>query len=248
MLAFAVWDKFLVTKFLRTFLFDALHSESVQGSLMSSSHDSRNFFLDGPAGRLEAILWKPAGVARPPLAAVVCHPHPLFGGTMHNKVVYQAAKSLDELGIPVLRFNFRGAGLSDGKHDRGRGEQGDVSAAFDFLHTEFPGVPVLVVGFSFGCVVGLRVGCEDPRVSYLIGMGIPVSSSDVSFLNHCGKPKLFVHGSKDEYGAIDKVKALIASLPGENHLVVVEGADHFFREKLDQLDRAITDWVAGRIS
>jgi uncharacterized protein len=248
MSAFAVWDRFFITKFLRIFLFDALHSEFVQGSLMSSSHDSRNFFLEGPAGRLEAILWKPTGAARPPFAAVVCHPHPLFGGTMHNKVVYQAAKSLDAQGIPVLRFNFRGAGSSGGKHDRGRGEQGDVRVALDFLHTEFLGVPLLVAGFSFGCVVGLRVGCEDPRVSYLIGLGIPVNSSDVSFLSHCAKPKLFVHGSKDEHGAIDKVKMLVVSLPGENHLVVVEGADHFFKEKLDQLDRAITDWVAGRIS
>lgn len=248
MSAFVVWDRFFITKVLRTFLFDALHSGFVQGSSMSSSHDSRNFFLDGPAGRLEAILWKPTGVARPPLAAVVCHPHPLFGGTMHNKVVYQAAKSLDALGVSVLRFNFRGAGLSGGKHDRGRGEQVDVRAALDFLHTEFPSVPLLVAGFSFGCVVGLRVGCEDQRVSYLIAMGIPVNSSDVSFLSQCGKPKLFVHGSKDEHGAIDKVKTLVASLPGENHLAVVEGADHFFKEKLDKLDRAITDWVAGRIS
>src|SRR5437867_2412108 len=104
---------------------------------MSSSHDSRNFFLEGPAGRLEAILWTPTVAMRPPLVAVVCHPHPLFGGTMHNKVVYQVAKSLDALDIPVLRFNFRGAGLSEGEHDRGRGEQDDVRAALDFLSGEF---------------------------------------------------------------------------------------------------------------
>src|SRR6266849_7213202 len=110
---------------------------------MSSSHDSRNFFLKGPAGRLEAILWTPSAATRPPLAAVVCHPHPLFGGTMHNKVVYQVAKSLDALGIPVLRFNFRGAGLSEGEHDRGPGEQDDVRAALDFLSGEFPSVPLL---------------------------------------------------------------------------------------------------------
>ena len=215
---------------------------------MSSSHDSSNFFLEGSAGRLEAILWTPTGVARPPLAAVVCHPHPLFGGTMHNKVVYQTAKSLDGLGIPVLRFNFRGAGSSEGKHDRGRGEQGDVRAALDFLSSEFSSVPLLVAGFSFGCVVGLRVGCEDSRVSHLIGLGLPVNNEDVSFLGHCSKPKLFVHGSKDEHGAIDKVKTLVSSLPGENHLVVVEDADHFFKGKLDQVDRTITSWIAGRIS
>jgi alpha/beta superfamily hydrolase len=214
---------------------------------MTAAHDSRNFFLEGPAGRLEAILWKPSAVERPPLAAVVCHPHPLFGGTMHNKVIYQAAKSLDALGMPVLRFNFRGAGLSAGEHDRGRGEQGDVRAALDFLTTEFPGVPLLMAGFSFGSLVGLRVGCEDPRVSHLIGLGIPVNKSDFSFLSQCNKPKLFVQGSNDEHGAVEKVRALVASLPGDNHLVVVEGADHFFVGKLDQLDGAINTWFTDEV-
>jgi uncharacterized protein len=214
---------------------------------MSSSHNSRNFFLEGPAGRLEAILWTPSAAERPPLAAVVSHPHPLFGGTMHNKVVYQAAKSLDALGIPVLRFNFRGAGLSGGAHDRGRGEMGDVRAALDFLAAEFPGVPLLLAGFSFGSWVGMRVGCEDPRVARLIGLGIPVNSTDFSFLRQCHKPKLFVHGSNDEHGAIERVKALIPTLPGENQLVVVAGVDHFFAGKLDQLDRAINAWLTDEV-
>src|SRR5947199_10709147 len=116
---------------------------------MSSSHDSRNFFLKGPAGRLEAILWTPSAATRPPMAALVCHPHPLFGGTMHNKVVYQVAKSLDALGMAVLRFNFRGAGLSEGTHDRGMGEREDVRAGIDFLAREYLGVPQLLAGFSF---------------------------------------------------------------------------------------------------
>jgi alpha/beta superfamily hydrolase len=106
----------------------------------------------------------------------------------------------------------------------------------------------LAAGFSFGCVAGLNAGCEDARVSHLIGLGIPVNSTDVSFLNRCSKPKLFLHGSDDQYGAIDKVKTLVAALPGENHLEVVEGADHFFKGKLDQVDQAITIWIAGRIS
>jgi alpha/beta superfamily hydrolase len=214
---------------------------------MTATHDSRNFFLEGPVGRLEAILWSPSARDRPPVAAVVCHPHPLFGGTMHNKVVYQAAKSLDALGIPVLRFNFRGAGLSAGAHDRGHGEQGDVRAALDFLRNEFPGVPILLAGFSFGSLVGLRVGCEDPRVSHLIGLGIPVNSSDFSFLSDCSKPKLFVHGSNDKFGAVERVKTLVASWPGDNRLVVVEGADHFFAGKLDQLANAINDWFTGQV-
>jgi alpha/beta superfamily hydrolase len=214
---------------------------------MTTTHETRNFFLEGPAGQLEAILWAPSGDARPPLAAVVCHPHPLFGGTMHNKVVYQAAKALDALGIPVLRFNFRGAGLSAGVHDLGAGEQADVRTALNFLASEFPGGPLLLAGFSFGAWVGLRVGCEDPRVSHLIGLGIPVNSTDFSFLRGCNKPKLFVHGSNDEFGAIEKVKALIPTLTGDNRLVVVEGVDHFFAGKLDQLNRAITAWFSDEV-
>jgi uncharacterized protein len=214
---------------------------------MTITHETRNFFLEGPAGRLEAILWTPSTSARPLLAAVVCHPHPLFGGTMHNKVVYQTAKSLDALGIPLLRFNFRSAGLSAGVHDRGEGEQGDVRAALDFLASEFPGVPLLLAGFSFGAWVGLRVGCEDSRVSHLIGLGIPVNSTDFSFLRQCRKPKLFLHGSDDEHGAIEKVKALVPTLPGVNHLVVVEGVDHFFTGKLDQLGRAINAWFNDEV-
>src|SRR5437867_2237671 len=193
---------------------------------MTATHDSRSFFVEKPVGRLETILWKPTSVKRPPLAAVVCHPHPLFGGTMHNKVVYQTAKTLD---------------------DRGRGEQDDVRTALDFLKAEFPGVPLLLAGFSFGAWVGLQAGCQDSRVSHLIGLGIPVNDSHFSFLCRCNKPKLFVHGSNDEYGAIEKVKTLVASLPGENHLVVVEGADHFFAGKLDQLDGAINTWFTDHV-
>jgi len=209
-----------------------------------AAHESRSFFLDGPAGRLEAILWKPVAQVR--MAALVCHPHPLFGGTMHNKVVYQAAKSLDALGLPVLRFNFRGAGTSGGAHDRGHGEQDDVKAALDFLAGEFPGFPLLVAGFSFGCWVGTRVGCADERVEELIALGTPVNSTDFSYLRNCEKPKLFVHGSNDQFGEIGKVQALVESLPGENRLVVVEGAEHFFTGKLDQLDAAIRDWLQER--
>jgi alpha/beta superfamily hydrolase len=148
----------------------------------------------------------------------------------------------------VLRFNFRGAGLSAGVHDRGGGEQGDVRAALDFLASEFPGVPLLVAGFSFGAWVGLRVGCADSRVSHLIGLGIPVNSTDFSFLRQCDKPKLFVHGSNDEYGAIEKVRTFVPTFAGNNQLAVVEGVDHFFAGKLDQLARAINAWLTDEVS
>jgi alpha/beta superfamily hydrolase len=213
---------------------------------MQTVHDSQSLFLEGPAGRLEAILWTPVRSQSPLLAAVVCHPHPLFGGTMHNKVVYNAAKTMDALGIPVLRFNFREAGLSAGEHDNGRGEQGDVQAALDFLAAQFPDIPLLLAGFSFGSVVGLRVGCRDARVSELIGIGIPVNGSDFSFLRDCPKPKLFVHGSNDKFGARKKVEEVVAPLPGENRLVVVEDADHFFAGHLDEFNAAIANWLMER--
>jgi alpha/beta superfamily hydrolase len=213
---------------------------------MQTLHDSQNLFLEGPAGRLEAILWTPSRADSPLLAAVVCHPHPLFGGTMHNKVVYNAAKTLDALGIPVLRFNFRGAGLSAGKHDKGRGEQADVQAALAYLAAQFPGITLLLAGFSFGSVVGLRVGCRDARVSELIGIGIPVNSSDFSFLADCPKPKLFVHGADDKFGARTKVEEIVAVLTGENRLVVVENADHFFAGHLAEFNAAITAWLTER--
>ena len=213
---------------------------------MRIAHDSRSFFLQGPTGRLQSILWTPTRAATASLAAVVCHPHPLFGGTMHNKVVYQVAKSLDALGVPVLRFNFRGAGLSAGAHDRGQGEQGDVQAAIDFLATEFPAIPLLVAGFSFGSWVGLRAGCADPRVSELLGLGIPVNSSDFTYLQSCNKPKLFVHGANDEHGARHRVQHMVSTLPGENKLVFVEDADHFFAGRLEQLDQAISEWIRSR--
>jgi uncharacterized protein len=214
---------------------------------MSELHDSRTFLLSGPVGPLEAVLWSPGARATPPLAAVVCHPHPLFGGTMHNKVVYQAAKSLDSLGLAVLRFNFRGVGKSQGKHDNGDGEQGDVCAALDFLAAEFPSVPQLVAGFSFGSRVGLRAGCADDRVTELIGLGIPVNRMDFSFLANCTKPKLFVQGGNDEHGAIEKTRQVVASFPEPKRLVEVPNADHFFAGKLDQLDAAIVTWVRERI-
>jgi uncharacterized protein len=213
---------------------------------MAVAHESRSLLLPGPAGPLEALLWTPVSDAAPVLAAVVCHPHPLYGGTLHNKVVYQVAKSLDALGVPVLRFNFRGAGRSEGAHDRGRGEAGDVQAALDFLAAEFSGVPQLLAGFSFGAWVGLRVGCAHQQVAELIGLGTPVNNSDFSYLRRCTKPKLFVQGSRDEHGDIRKLEKLVASLPGENRLVTVENADHFFASRLDQLDGTITAWMRER--
>jgi uncharacterized protein len=205
----------------------------------------RSLFLDGPAGRLEALLWTSAE-PNPAMAALVCHPHPLYGGTMHNKVVFQAAKSLHGAGLPVLRFNFRGAGLSEGEHDRGRGEREDVRAALDYLAGEFPGLPVVLAGFSFGAWVGLAVGAEDARVRRLIGIGIPVNDSDFSYLWESTKAKLIVVGTEDQYAARQRVEELVDSLAEPKRLILVPGAGHFFNGKLGRLDRAIREWMGER--
>jgi alpha/beta superfamily hydrolase len=208
----------------------------------------RTFFLDGTAGRLEALLNE--GAADSPLCAVVCHPHPAGGGTMHNKVVYHAMKTLTGLGIPTLRFNFRGVGASEGAHDDGHGEQDDVRTALDWLTAEFAR-PVLFVGFSFGSAVGMRACCPDPRVAGLVALGIPVAHDtrryEYPWLASCDKPKLFISGTRDEYGPKDGVEAIVARAAGENRLVWVEGGDHFFQSaegpKLGLMQTALDGWV-----
>lgn len=191
------------------------------------------------------MLWTTPS-ADPPLVAVVCSPHPLFGGTMHNKVVFRAAKALHLHGLPVLRFNFRGAGLSEGTHDQGRGEQEDVRAALDYLAEEFPRRTVLLAGFSFGSWVGLRVACQDARVTDLIGIGLPVNNSDFTYLRTCTKPKLLISGAEDAFGSRSRIEALFQTLPGPKRLVIIEGADHFLAGKLDEMDCAIEEWLSKK--
>jgi alpha/beta superfamily hydrolase len=215
----------------------------------------RSLFLEGPAGRLEALL--NTGVDTATHAAVVCHPHPLFGGTLHNKVVFHTMKALNSFGFPVLRFNFRGAGLSHGAHDQGDGEVEDVRTALDWLDSEFH-LPLLFAGFSFGAAVGLRAACPDPRVKALIGVGTPVApvAADTEaprtytfdFLHDCAKPKLFVSGARDQFGPRAKLEALVASLPEPKKLVLIEGADHFFEGRLRELRDAIESWVKEAVN
>jgi uncharacterized protein len=202
----------------------------------------RKTFINGPAGRLEALLWTTAA-QNPGLAAVVCHPHPLFAGTMHNKVVYQTAKALHARGIPVLRFNFRGAGLSEGIHDEGKGEREDVGVALDYLAGEYPNSDLLLAGFSFGSWVGLRVGCGDARVTDLIGLGLPANQSDLEYLVQCAKPKLFVQGANDQFGSRENIEALFGKVPEPKTLVIIEGADHFFTGQLDKVASEIHKWL-----
>jgi uncharacterized protein len=216
----------------------------------SSNPTIRSLFLNGPAGHLEALL--NAGAGNATHAAVVCHPHPLFGGTLHNKVVFHTMKALNSFGFPVLRFNFRGAGLSEGEHDYGKGEIEDVQTALDWLDAEYH-VPLIFAGFSFGAAIGLRPACADPRVSAVIALGVPVApvAADTEdprvytfeFLHDCAKPKLFVSGARDQFGPRAKVDALVASLPEPKKLVIIEGADHFFEGRLHELRNAVESWI-----
>jgi uncharacterized protein len=207
--------------------------------------------LDGPAGRLEALL--NTGRHDAPYAVLICHPHPAGGGTMHNKVVYHAMKVFSSFGLPVLRFNFRGTGLSEGEHDDGRGEQDDVRAALDWLDREFRR-PILFAGFSFGSYVGLRACCGDPRVKGLIALGLPIAAEgrtyDYIFLRQCTAPKLFLSGDHDQFAPAATLEAVWQTATGVSQSIWVAGADHFFQgtaespdAKLDVMQNELKSWL-----
>ena len=203
-----------------------------------------NLFLPVAHGRLEAILKEPRnGQARG--VALVLHPHPLGGGTMHNKVVFRAASALNDAGLTTLRINFRGVGQSSGQHDEGRGELEDVRDGLTHLATNYPGRPITLCGFSFGARVGLEVGIPDPRVVNLISIGTPVDKYDFKFLLTCRKSILFVHGDHDEFGDLTRLQHLVDQLEGKADVTtkIIKGADHFFVGHLDELKQGITEWM-----
>jgi len=214
--------------------------------VLTSNSAIRSLTLDGQAGQIEALL--NAGAPNATHAALVCHPHPLYGGTLHNKVVFHTMKALNSFGFPVLRFNFRGTGLSQGEHDNGIGEVEDVRTALDWLDERFH-LPLVFAGFSFGAAVGLRAACPHSRVQATIGVGLPVVPAadertyDFGFLQTCSQPKLFVSGARDQYGPRPKLQELVNSLPEPKKLVLIEGADHFFAGRLRELRDAIEKWV-----
>ena len=213
--------------------------------MLASNSAIKSFFLEGPAGRLEALL--NLGGENALYAALVCHPHPVYGGTLHNKVVFHTTKALNSFGFPVLRFNFRGAGLSEGEHAHGEGELDDVRVALDWLEREYR-QPIIFAGFSFGAVVGLRAACPDARVRALISLGTPVAPLDdrrydFGFLSECTKPKLFVSGSRDQYAPKPQLQQMFASVPEPKKLVFIEAGDHFFEGRLRELRETIESWV-----
>jgi len=191
--------------------------------------------LPGPAGRIECLLKHPPAGTVIAAAALICHPHPLFGGTMHNKVVHAAAEAIVAAGIPVLRFNFRGVGRSSGEHDAGRGEQDDVRSLLDSLQGRFPQRPLLMAGYSFGSWVGLKVGCADLRVAALIGIGAPLTMVDFSFLRSCDKPLALIQGETDPFAPPALLMTLAATLPGGARVSVIKDAAHNFAGHLEEL-------------
>jgi alpha/beta superfamily hydrolase len=217
-----------------------------------------SLFLAGPAGRLEALLKHPGGPAsagpadaasteavagRP--VAVVCHPHPLFGGTMHNKVVHAVAEALVRRGLPTLRFNFRGVGRSAGRHDHGRGEQDDLRAALALLEERFPGRPVVAAGYSFGSFVACAAGCAHPRVAMLLGLAAPAGLFPFGFLRHCDKPLVFIQGENDPIAPLPLVLTLAAGVASGARVVPIPGADHAFRGRLEEVARAVEESVGA---
>jgi alpha/beta superfamily hydrolase len=209
-----------------------------------------NLFIPVAHGQLEAILKEPASKARSGVALVL-HPHPLGGGTMHNKVVFRAASALNDAGLIALRINFRGVGQSTGVHDDGIGELEDVRTGLEYLATTYQGQPITLCGFSFGARVGLEVGLADNRVVRLISIGTPVDKYDFGFLQSCGKPALFVHGDQDEFGSLTRLQKLVSTIQSHNanvELHIVKGADHFFAGHLDELKQVITDWTQRQLN
>jgi alpha/beta superfamily hydrolase len=197
-----------------------------------------SLFLNGPAGRLEALIEEPEDAA-PIEAALVCHPHPQHGGTMHNKVVYRVTRGLRRAGAVVLRFNYRGVGRSEGVYDQGEGELEDARAALLYLRGRYPGLPFTLAGFSFGSRIILRLGCESGSARRLIAVGFPTIYKDSSYLEGCTAPRIFVQSTNDQFGPLSEIEPLVAALPEPKRLVTVAAEDHFFAGALERLEEEI---------
>ena len=197
-----------------------------------------SLFLEGLAGRLEALLEEPED-GTPLEAALVCHPHPQHGGTMHNKVVYRIARGLRSTGAVVLRFNYRGVNLSEGEYAHGEGELEDARVALAYLRGRYPNLPFTLAGFSFGSRIALRLGCEGAGARRVIAVGFPTTYKDRSFLESCTVPRTFIQSTRDQFGPISDLEPLVTGLPEPKKLVLVEAGDHFFDGALDVLEREV---------
>lgn len=204
-----------------------------------------NLFIPASHGQLEAIIKEPADRRRG--AALVCHPHPLGGGTMHNKVVFRAAAGLVDAGLTTLRFNFSGVGASTGVHNDVEGGVEDVTDALAYLKAEFPDDTIVLAGFSFGSRTGMQVGMADERVKCLISIGTPVEKyQDFDFLTKVKKPILFIHGDKDEFCTVAGLRSITDQIP-QAEVVIFENCGHFFDEHLNDLRDVIREWTEKQL-
>jgi alpha/beta superfamily hydrolase len=197
-----------------------------------------SLFLPGPAGRLEALLEEPEETA-PRGAALVCHPHPQHGGTMHNKVVYRIARGLRGAGLAVLRFNYRGVNLSEGSYAHGEGEREDARVALEYLRDRYPELPYTLAGFSFGSRIVLQLGCERAGARQVIAVGFPTVYQDRAYLDRCTVPRIFVQSTRDQYGPVEELTAFTETLPEPKQVVLVDAQDHFFAGALEKLEETI---------
>jgi alpha/beta superfamily hydrolase len=201
-----------------------------------------SLFLAGPAGRLEALLEEPD---QPPIGiALVCHPHPQHGGTMHNKVVYRVAKGLRRSDHVVMRFNYRGVNLSEGEYAHGEGELDDARIALEVLTSRYPTLPLTLAGFSFGSRIALRIGCDKSSSGGLaprrvIAVGFPTVYKDRSFLDHCTVPRIFIQSTRDQFGPVEELQPLVDALPEPKQLIWIDAQDHFFAGALEQLEESV---------
>jgi alpha/beta superfamily hydrolase len=197
-----------------------------------------SYFLDGAAGKIECLLEEPES-REASEACLVCHPHPLYGGTMHNKVVYRMARALRRSGSVVLRFNFRGVGKSEGAHDQGAGELEDAGLLLEWLRLRYTALPYSVAGFSFGSRIALRLGCSVEGVRRVIAVGFPTKSANVEYLKKCVTPKVFVQSTNDEHGPRPELETIYRDIAEPKQIHWVPAADHFFRDGLDALEETI---------
>lgn len=203
-----------------------------------------SLFLNGPVGKLEALLEEPDDQA-PREAVVICHPHPQHGGTMHNKVVYRIARGLRRAGTVVLRFNYRGVNLSEGRYDNGVGEIEDTRAAVEYLRSRYPELPFSLAGFSFGSRIVLKLGCEIPGVRRVLAVGFPASLEQSGSLGQCDVPRTFILSTHDEFCSVAAMEAYFGTLKGPKELIWIEAADHFFAGALDRLEDAVFQAARG---
>src|SRR5436190_21261017 len=198
-----------------------------------------SYLLDGAAGKIEALLEEPE-TAPAGEVCLVCHPHPLYGGTMHNKVLYRVARGLRRSGSIVMRFNFRGVGRSQGTHDIGKGELEDARMMMEWLRSRYPGLPYAAAGFSFGSRIALRLGCSLPGTQRVIAVGLPTRSNSLEYLKACGTPKIFIQSTNDEHGPRTELQSLYGDFGAPKQIYWVDAADHFFVNGLDALEETVS--------